>query len=322
MDEFRPDVVLASWAYPDGWAAVELAREAGLPVAVKVHGSDVLLLRRSSARYRRTVEALQRADCVIAVSRQLAGEVMALGIDPAKVSVVYNGIDRSLFFPADSDAARERLGVGSEEPLILSVGNLAAVKGPDILIEACDRLARRGVRFGCWLIGQGAMKPSLERMIRERGLGEKIKLLGSRPLVELPDWYRAAAMLVLASRSEGLPNVVLEAMACGTHVVASRVGGVSEIAGDGVILVMPGDPEALAAAIEQALSLSSGARFSFFTGEAASGKNNRAPNAKAMGHPMIAQNFTPPSWDQSAAALAGVLEGLLISRRKAIARAA
>lgn len=277
VEEFRPEVVYATWAYPDGWAAVELAREARLPVAVKVHGSDVLMLSSYRARRRRTIEGLRRADAVVAVSRHLALQVLELGVDARRVSVVYNGIDKDLFHPG---AAAERDQSGA--PLVLFVGNLLPVKGPDVLVEACDQIARRGVRFECRLIGQGPMRGALERQIAERGLGDHVKLLGPRPLEELPGWYRRARMLSLPSYSEGVPNVVLEALACGTRVVASRVGGVSEIVGkEG--LVAAGDAAGLAAAIERDLSRERGA---------------------------VAMKFEPPSWEESAAALGRVLEGV------------
>jgi glycosyltransferase involved in cell wall biosynthesis len=291
LEEFRPDVIYAAWAYPDGWAAVELAREAGLPVAVKVHGSDILLLGQNGARRRRTIEALNRADSVVAVSRHLAGQVAALGIDARRVSVIYNGIDQSIFHPG----ATHRDERQDDPPLVLYVGNLLPVKGMDILIDACDRLARRGVRFDCSLIGEGWMRRSIERRIRDRALQGRVRVLGARPLAELPDWYRKASLLVLPSRSEGVPNVVLEAVACGTPVVATRVGGLSEILAD-ERLVPAGDVDALADAMQAGLS---------------------------PGHAAIAPKFVPHGWDESAAALGRVLQGLRqLSTRQAAARLA
>jgi glycosyltransferase involved in cell wall biosynthesis len=148
------------------------------------------------------------------------------------------------------------------------------------------------VRFDCRLIGQGPMKRAISRQIRDCNLSNRVKLLGPRPLEELPGWYRRASLLVLPSRSEGVPNVVLEALACGTPVIATRVGGVPEVV-DGDRLVAPGDPDALAAAIEAALS-----------------QERQA----------ISANFVPLALDQSAAALGRVLQGL--ARQTAIRQAA
>jgi glycosyltransferase involved in cell wall biosynthesis len=242
VGEFKPRVVLASWAYPDAWAAVKLARAADLPVVVKVHGSDVLLHRR-----RQTIEALSRADAVVAVSRQLAGKTTDLGVEAGRVHVVYNGIDDTLFHPGPPKTNQ------FDEPLVLFVGNLVPVKCLDVLIQACRRLRDKGLKFQCRLIGQGPLEAALLKQIETAGLKDQVQLLGSRPLEELPDWYRAAGVLVLPSRSEGIPNVVLEAQACGTPVVASRVGGIPEVLEEAA-MVPPHDSAQLAEAIERALS--------------------------------------------------------------------
>jgi glycosyltransferase involved in cell wall biosynthesis len=242
VGEFKPQVVLASWAYPDAWAAVKLARAANLPVVAKVHGSDVLLHRR-----RQTIEALTGADAVVAVSRQLAGKAADLGVETSRLHVVYNGIDDTLFCPGATKL--ETLA----EPLVLFVGNLAPVKCLDVLIRACGLLRDRGVRYQCRLIGQGPLQAVFSKQIEEAGLSAMVQLIGPRPLEELPDWYRAAGVLVLPSRSEGIPNVILEAQACGTPVVASRVGGIPEVL-DEQSMVPPHDAPALAGAIERAMS--------------------------------------------------------------------
>lgn len=293
VEEFRPEFVLAAWAYPDGWAAVELAHEVGLPVAVKVHGSDVLLLDQSKARRKRTIEALKRANLVIVVSKHLARAVIAMGVDAERVSVVCNGVDCDLFSPGSRQAARKLLGLPgvvehgrenqkSPTPLLLFVGNLVAVKGPDVLVEACALLARCSVNFECRMIGQGPMHRVLERKIREAGLPQCVRLIGSRPLEEMPHWYRAADVVILPSRSEGLPNVLMEANACGARMIASRVGGIPEVTQNGgLVLVPPNDATALAAAIEHTL---------------------------VQDLPDIAAPLQTRSWNASAMLLASVLE--------------
>lgn len=243
---FRPDIVLATWAYPDGWSAIKLAREAHLPVVLKVHGSDLLELEKHPGRRRGTVEALRQADRVIAVSRDLAERAIELGAAPEHVQLIYNGVDGALFCPGDRAAARARLGLDSKRPILLYIGNLKPVKGPDVLVEAAALLAARGRGFDLHVVGEGPLRASLERQATERGIS--IVFHGSIPHDRLPDWFRSADMLVLPSRSEGVPNVLLEATACGTPFVASRVGGVPEVA-DPSALVPPGDPEALANAI-------------------------------------------------------------------------
>jgi glycosyltransferase involved in cell wall biosynthesis len=254
--EFRPDLVYATWAYPDGWAAVRLARQAGLPVVIQVLGSDVLRLTRHPRRRQMTFDALRAADGVVAVSGDLAHRVIDGGVDPDRVAVVYGGVDTSRFRPGPMLSARLRVGLpAGGDPLLLFIGNLVEVKGIDVLIDACSILAKAGRRFQCRIIGQGPLAGRLQTRIDRLGLGERVKLLGPKRQADLPDWYRAADVFVLPSHSEGVPNVLLEATACGLSCVATRVGGIPEISDRGDIrMVPPAAPAALAEAIGEVLT--------------------------------------------------------------------
>ncbi len=255
VGEFRPDIVFAPWAYPDGWAAVRLGRAAGLPVVLQVHGSDVRLLDAYPARRKPTAEALVAADGVVAVSRDLADRVIALGAASDRVRVILDGVDPAIFHPGSKAEARERVGVPPGDPVVLFVGNLVPVKAVDVLLDALGRLNADGMKFRLMLAGSGPLRGALEAQARQLGLAEKVTFLGSRPQDELADWYRSADLFVLPSHSEGTPNVLLEASACGTPWVASNVGGIPDIASRGASrLVPPGDPVALATAIGQSLN--------------------------------------------------------------------
>lgn len=257
LAEFRPDLVFAPWAYPDGWAAIQLGHRAGLPVVIKVHGSDILRLSLHPQRSRGTVEALHQADGIVAVSRDLEERVVAMGADPGRVRVIYDGIDPERFHPGPQEAARARLSRELElrGPVLLYVGNLLPVKGLEVLIDALALLARQGTEFTGLMIGQGPLRSRLEDRLARRGLRDRVKLLGPRPHDQLPDWYRAADLFVLPSYSEGVPVVLLEAAACGTTFVASRVGGIPEIARlDSDRLVPAGDAAVLAEAIRAGLA--------------------------------------------------------------------
>src|SRR5262245_29364550 len=109
---FLPEVVFAPWTYPDGWAAVALGHRNGLPVVIKVHGSDLLALDDFPGRLRRTREALAGADAVVTVSRDLERRAARLGADPSRIRVVYDGIDPALFHPGPSGESRDRIGIG------------------------------------------------------------------------------------------------------------------------------------------------------------------------------------------------------------------
>lgn len=254
LREFQPDVLLACWAHPDGWAAVRLAREAGIPCAIKVVGSDVLVAGRSGRRRARVVEALRGADAVAAVSEDLADKVVAMGVDAARVHVVPEGLDGRLFFPGDRDEARRRLGLPAGCPIILFVGNLLLSKGAGVLLESLSILRRGGLEPRCYLVGGGRDEAALRATIGRLGLGDRVTMVGPRPLAELPDWYRASNLVALPSFSEGIPNVLRESAACGCPFVATRVGGIPEIARDAASrLVGPDDPAALADAIVEVL---------------------------------------------------------------------
>lgn len=253
--EFSPDIVFAPWAYPDGWAAARLARAHGLPVVIQVHGSDIRQLDAFASRQGGTRQALQQADGIIAVSADLARRVVALGADPESVRVILDGVDKAVFHPGDRAASQRRLGLATHKRHLLFVGNLVEVKGIDVLLQACALLPDAAHDWHLQLVGEGPLQQQLMRMAAHLGIADRVSFHGSIPHDRLPDWFRAADLFVLPSRSEGVPNVLLEASACATPWIASDVGGIPEIAALGASrLVAPEQPGELAGAIARGLS--------------------------------------------------------------------
>ena len=260
-EQFPFDLIDAHYAFPDGTAAVLLGRRFRLPVCLTLRGGDLDLLPRYRMRRGVIAWTLRRADKLIAVSQHLANRAGELGVDPARVRVVPNGVDAGTFSPIDRVEARRCLGLPATIRLILCVGNLTPEKGQHILVEALARLGSKGseaphlVFIGSDQWGKGDYGLQIERRAQELGLSDRVRLLGSRPQNELAMWYNAADLLVLPTFREGCPNVVREALACGLPVVASRVGGVPElISSDDVgLLVDVGDVESLAGGITTAL---------------------------------------------------------------------
>ena len=251
MREFRPDVVLSYWAHPDGEVAVRMARRHNVPAVAMVGGSDVLLLARSGSRRRAILKVLERADAVVIVSDHLAKVLVSDGIDRDKLRVVRRGVDRAVFSPGDRVISRRGLGLPEGRTLLVAVGRLVPVKGFQHLIEACSVLKARGRAFDCCILGDGPLKGELQAQIERLGLQGTVELRGPQSQLELAEWYRAANMTVLSSLSEGVPNVLLESVACGTPFVATYVGGVPEIADlRHDRLVPPEKPVALADAID------------------------------------------------------------------------
>jgi glycosyltransferase involved in cell wall biosynthesis len=168
--------------------------------------------------------------------------------------LIYNGVDAAVFRPGCKNEAREKLGMTGDSPLLLFVGNLFPVKGPDVLLSAFATLIAEGVSARLAIIGQGHLRGTLERQAADLGIEQRISFIGSLPQEQLARWYRAADLLVLPSRSEGVPNVLLEASACGCPWVASDVGGVPEVAHFGHSRPVPPEkPEELARGIREML---------------------------------------------------------------------
>ena len=242
----KVDVVLGSWAYPDGFAAVIAARVLGVPAVVKLHGSDINLIAKEPGPRRMLQWALPHAVRVVAVSNALRDEVVELGVDRERVRVVMNGVDAALFQPRDRAAARVELGL-PPGPLAVYVGNLKPEKGVRELNAAWPAVMRVVPGALLAMVGGGPLAPELG--------GDGIRMIGPEPHERVTVWMAAADVIVLPSHVEGTPNVVLEALASGRRVVASRVGGIPDLLTSATLgaMVPPCDPDALATAIASAL---------------------------------------------------------------------
>jgi glycosyltransferase involved in cell wall biosynthesis len=246
----KVDVVLGSWAYPDGFAAIVAARLLGVPAVVKLHGSDINQLAKLPGPRRMLGWALPRAARVVAVSRALADEVCALGVSRDRVAVVMNGVDSTLFYPRDRAAAREELGLPAHARIALYVGNLKPEKGVSELARAWPTVARHLPEAELVVVGGGPLADDVRTCA-----GERARLVGPQPLERVPLWMAACDVLVLPSHSEGTPNVALEALASGRRIVATAVGGTPDLITSPVLgaLVPPKHVEALADALVIAL---------------------------------------------------------------------
>jgi len=230
-----------------GLAAYLATRLHPRPLVLSVRGSDIHLLEGGLMR-RLNRRIYQWMDVVIAVSEDIAGKLEQAGVPGEKIGVVYNGVDER-FQPHDREGMRRRLGLPQGRFIVLFVGLLVPVKGVDVLLEAVKIIDDE--RLLCVLVGDGSLKESLRQQAELAGLGDGVLFAGRRSSEEIPVWMNAADVLVLPSLSEGRPNVVLEAQACGLPVVATRVGGTPELIHDGEtgLLVESGDPQALARGI-------------------------------------------------------------------------
>ena len=216
------DIIDAHYFYPDGVAAVLVGRWLGKPVIVTARGSDLNLISRYRLPRQMIRWAARRAAMNVTVATTLRDRLIAIGIDPRQVQVVPNGVDTDVFAPRDRQTARAELGLPG--PLLISVGRLVKGKGHDLVIEALRDLPGWHVA----IIGDGEQS-GLRAVAQRFGVADRVRLVGAVEQSRLAAYYCAADALVLASEMEGMPNVLLEALACGTPVVASAVGDVRQI---------------------------------------------------------------------------------------------
>jgi len=223
------DCIDAHFVYPDGFAAVRLGRKLGLPAVVSARGSDINLYSSFLAIRPMLRWTLLHADGAIAVSDDLKNKIIALGIPESKIRVISNGVDAERFQPRDAKSARKQLGLPEEGSIAVSVGSLIESKGHHLLIAAFAALARSFPQLRLYILGEGAYRSTLEQLVREKKMQDRIFLFGTRPNEELSLWFSVADLSCLMSSREGWPNVVSEALACGTPVLATRAGGIPEI---------------------------------------------------------------------------------------------
>jgi glycosyltransferase involved in cell wall biosynthesis len=253
--EKRFDCIDAHFVYPDGFAAVRLGKKLGMPVFVSARGTDINLypsfhLIRPMLRW-----TLTHAAGVIAVSADLKSKMMALGIPEANIRVIPNGVDTERFQPLDRKSARRQLGLAEEGPIAVSVGSLIESKGHHLLIAAVRKLTERFPEVRLYVIGDGVFRTKLEQLVREKQLQERVFLPGNRPNEELSLWFGSANISCLMSSREGWPNVVSEALACGTPVLATGVGGIGEIITSPELgMLVERNVDSIAAGLEQAFT--------------------------------------------------------------------
>ncbi len=251
IDEgFDFDVIDAHFYYPDGVAAALLARHFGKPLVITARGSDLNEYPRWRAPRLLMQWAARRAQASVGVAQALVDVLRGWAVDASRLHVIRNGVDLERFRPLLQTEARAALGLDGT-PVLLSVGNLLELKGHPLVVEALTIIRRTHPRAQLAILGEGPERDRLMRLARQLGLGDAVRLVGRVPNEQLAPWYSAADALVLASSREGWANVLLESMACGTPVVATRVGGTPEIvaAPQAGVLVDRRDAASIAAAV-------------------------------------------------------------------------
>lgn len=252
VEGFDFDLIDAHYFYPDGVAAILLGRELGKPVVITARGTDINLIADFPLPRRMILWAARRAAAIVTVCEALRTRLIAIGAEAARIHTLRNGVDLAHFRPRDSDSARRKYNVAGTAPVLLSVGHLIERKGHHLVIEALARLP------SAWLLiaGDGPERAALELLAVRLGVAARVRFLGRVAHDALAEIYNAADLLVLASSREGWANVLLEAMACGTPVVATKVWGTPEMVADPAAghLVEPRTADAFVIAITRLLA--------------------------------------------------------------------
>ena len=245
------DLVDAQFFYPDGPAALRVARALGLPCSIKARGADVHYWGHEPGTARQVRDAARGASGLLAVAAGLVDDLAALGVDRRKITVHRTGLDRATFRPLDRSMCRSQLGLPATGPVLACVGGLIERKGQRFAIEALSLVPGATLL----LAGSGPDHDRLRASAAGLGLTDRVRFLGAVPQSELPVVLSAADVFVLPTNSEGLANAWVEALACGTPVVTTPLPGAQEL------LTKPAygrlvarDPSAIAAAVNQLLA--------------------------------------------------------------------
>lgn len=223
---FDFDLIDAHYYYPDGVAAGIIAKKLGKPFVVTARGSDINLIAEFAYPKKLILETADQAAASIGVSGALVEKLAELGVSRNKLKIFRNGVDLERFQPENKAEARNEIGLPAAGKILLSVGNLIELKGHHIAIDA---LAKLPADTYLVIAGTGPERENLEHQAQQLGLSDRVRFAGQVGNQDLKWWYSAADILVLCSSREGWPNVLLEAMACGTPVIATSVGGIPEI---------------------------------------------------------------------------------------------
>jgi glycosyltransferase involved in cell wall biosynthesis len=253
------DVIHSHFLGLNGYVGQRLKERFGKPLVISAYGGDAYSIPFTDSYSRKLAESLvSAADGLIAVSRSIAQNLIRLGSDPDKISVIPTGFDSSLFEPVPREVARAKLGLPLDKKILLNVANLVPQKGQLYLLDSFSQILKSRTDVALVLVGGGELAGTLRSRALELGISQSVNFVGPRPHEEIPTWINACDLFVLPSISEGSPTVVPEAMSCGKPVVATNVGGIPDILKEGEdgFVVPPRDVKAFSDALEKAFERS------------------------------------------------------------------
>lgn len=240
----KPQKILASWAFPDAVAAHWLSRLFSCKFFFKVHGSDIDIQCLNKARAKQVVAMSRYATGILSVSQALANKMVALGIDKEKIRVIYNGVNHEKFSRPYSRPI--------ENEYVLFIGNLKSDKGVIELLDGFANASALQPSIQLVFVGDGPMMATLKDKAIQHNISDRVIFLGNINHDLVPQWLQHCKVLSLPSYHEGVPNVLLEAMACGVPVIATNVGGIPEVINETICgeIIPAKDTDALTVALQ------------------------------------------------------------------------
>lgn len=223
------DVILTPWLFPDACAVSRIASLGRMRQLAIAQGSDVHRYLAMPMRRRAILSMASRVGGIVVRSRDLGSRLVKEGVPASLVSPIYNGVDTDCFTPGPRTDARARLGLPIDKRLALFVGNFLPVKGIDLLIRSIAAIKDQGTEIHLALVGSGPLEERLRELAHRLGISGQLHWRGRMPPPDVAWHMRAADAVCLSSHNEGLPNVVLEALACGRPFVSTDVGGIHEV---------------------------------------------------------------------------------------------
>ncbi len=227
------DLIDLHWTYPDLPSGYILSKCSNRKFITTVRGKEALYLDEFGIRKRITINMLKKSSFIISLSEELRDICVKSGCPETRTVTIRNGVDTKKFFVTEKRVSRKTLQIPLEEYVILSIGSLVYGKGFDRIIRAIPILLKKRSNVKLYIIGSegaaGFYKKKLQVIVSQLGLEKYIRFVGEVSNRELLYWYNSADIFCLASRSEGCPNVLLEALSCGCPSLATDVGSVREI---------------------------------------------------------------------------------------------
>ena len=232
--DFSFDILYAQRVYPEGYAWALLKRKTNTPLVIALRGADINELPSRSSLRSQIIWTLQQADLILALSSSQKERTVALGIGPEKIKIMPKGVNLDLFKPTqDKVSLRQQLNLPLTKTIVLSVGWLINRKNPFALIEVAKGMSKNYLKSILFVwVGSGPLLNRVLDEVQKQNLTEHFLFVGSVAPVDVAKWMAASDIFSLLSFSEGMPNVLYEAMATGLPIIASAVDGAKDILQD------------------------------------------------------------------------------------------